>query len=47
MMELSKMSYIDILRMPVHRVDEYITWKLKFDQDREKAKAGGLEKIKL
>lgn len=47
MMELSKMSYVDILKMPVFRVDEYLTWKIKFDQDREKAKSDGLDKIKL
>lgn len=41
------MSYIDIIHMPVHRLEEYLTWKLKFDQDREKAKSDSLDKIKL
>ena len=41
------MSYIDILRMPVNRLDEYITWKLKFDHDKEKAKSDSLERLKI
>ena len=46
-MELSKMSYIDVLKMPVNRVEEYLTWKIKFDQDREKAKSENIDKIKM
>ena len=46
-MELSKMSYIDVLKMPVYRVEEYLTWKIKFDQEREKAKSEGLDKLKM
>jgi len=46
-MELSKMSYIDVLKMPVYRVEEYLTWKIKFDQDKEKAKSEGLDKMKM
>jgi hypothetical protein len=47
MMELSHMSYIDILKMPVYRVEEYLNWKMKFDSDRAKAKTDGLDKIRL
>ena len=46
-MELSKMSYDDVMAMPVKRMEEYLNWKIKFDQEREKAKADSLEKIKL
>jgi hypothetical protein len=46
-MELSRMSYIDVLKMPVHRVEEYLTWKIKFDQDREKAKSESLDKVRM
>ena len=41
------MSYTDILEMPVHRVDEYLTWKIRFDQDRERAKSDGLDRIRV
>jgi len=41
------MSYIDVLKMPVYRVEEYLTWKIKFDQDKEKAKSEGLDKMKM
>ena len=47
MMELSKMSYIDILKMPVNKLDEYVNWKLKFDHDKERAKSDGLDKIRI
>jgi hypothetical protein len=46
-MELSKMSYDDVMAMPVKKMEEYLNWKIKFDQEREKAKADSLEKIKL
>jgi hypothetical protein len=47
MMELSKMSYTDILQMPVHRVTEYLNWKIKLDSDRAKAKSDSLDKIRV
>lgn len=41
------MSYIDIIRMPVYRLEEYLIWKIKYDTDREKAKSDSLGKIKI
>ena len=41
------MSFMDIMKMPVHKLDEYLTWKIKYDSDREKAKADSLGKIKI
>jgi len=46
-MELGKMSYTDVMAMPVNRLEEYLNWKIKFDQEREKAKADSLEQIKV
>ena len=46
-MELGKLSYTDILQMPVNRLEEYLTWKVRFDQEREKSKAESLGKIKI
>ena len=37
-MQLSGMSFIDVIRMPVDTVNKYIEWKIKYDQDVEKAK---------
>jgi hypothetical protein len=47
--ELSRggLSYADVMVMPVHRLDEYLDWKIKFDKDREKAKADGLHSLKM
>ena len=45
--ELGKLSYGDILQMPVNRLEEYLTWKIKHDQEREKSKAESLGKIKI
>ena len=45
--ELSGMSYVDILKMPVQRLEDYLTWKIKFDQDREKIKSDAQSKIKF
>jgi len=45
--ELGGLSYVDIMKMPVHRLDEYLNWKLKYDQDKEKLKADALGHIKL
>ena len=41
------MSYTDVMAMPVNRLEEYLNWKIKFDQEREKAKADSLEQIKV
>ena len=46
-MELGKMSWSEVMVMPVNRLEQYLTWKIKFDQDREKAKADSLEQIKV
>jgi len=46
-MELGKLSYCDILQMPVNRLEEYLTWKIRNDQEREKNKADSLGKIKI
>ena len=45
-MELSKMSYIDILYMPVFEFREYINWKIKYDKDREEAQAKAMDQMK-
>lgn len=45
-MQMSGMSYIDILQMPVDDMSKYIDWKIKYDQDVEKAKQKALEEIK-
>jgi len=41
------MSWSEVMVMPVNRLEQYLTWKIKFDQDREKAKADSLEQIKV
>lgn len=45
--ELGRMSYVDIMRMPVKRLEEYIDWKIKFDTDKEKRKSEELEGLRL
>ena len=35
-MQLSKQSYIDILKMPIHTIAEYISWKNKLDEEINK-----------
>ena len=44
-MELGKQQYLSIVEIPVKRLDEYLTWKLKFDEDMAKLKADKLEQI--
>ena len=39
------MSYSDVNGMPVHRLEEYLDWKIKFDKDKEKAKADSLKDL--
>jgi hypothetical protein len=46
-MELGKMSYQDVLAMPVNRLEEYLTWKIKYDRDKEKAKSDSLDQIQM
>ena len=44
-MELAKIPYNDILEMPVNKVEKYLNWKMKFDEELAKAKADKLEQI--
>ena len=44
-MELGKIPYLDIMEMPVKRLENYLTWKMKFDEELAKAKAEKLEQI--
>jgi hypothetical protein len=37
-MELGKQQYTSIMQMPVKRLENYINWKIKFDEDVAKAK---------
>jgi len=46
-MELGKMGYSEVMAMPVNRLSEFLEWKLKYDHEREKAKASSLEHITL
>lgn len=40
------MSYIDVLRMPVQMLSDYVKWKIKYDEEIEKAKQKALESIR-
>lgn len=44
-MELSKQSYIDVIKMPVNMLSKYLEWKLKYDRDIAKMKVDKLEQI--
>jgi hypothetical protein len=44
-MELGKQQYSSIIEMPVKRLENYLTWKIKFDEDTAKSKAENLEQI--
>jgi len=46
MMQLSGMSYIDIQKMPVDKINRYIDWKLKWDADVQKAKQKAFDEMK-
>lgn len=46
-MELSSMSYSDVMAMPVHRLDDFLDWKIRYDQEKEKAKSNSLDQISL
>ena len=41
-MELGKQQYSSIMEMPVKRLELYVQWKLKLDEDIAKAKADKL-----
>ena len=41
------MSYSEVMAMPVNRLDEFLDWKIRYDQEKEKAKAASLEHITL
>jgi hypothetical protein len=45
-MQMSGMSYIHVLQMPVDDMCKYIDWKIKYDQDVEKAKQKALDELK-
>ena len=45
-MNLSGQSYVDIIEMPVKKLEEYIEWKTKFDSDIAKMKEEYLKNIK-
>jgi len=44
-MELGKQQYPSVMEMPVHRLDNYLEWKIKFDEELAKLKAEKLEQI--
>ena len=44
-MELSGMGYIDIIKMPIYRLDEYLNWKIRYDEEKEKLKSEGLDRL--
>jgi len=35
-MEMSKQSYVDIMLMPVKRFKDYLTWKSKLEEEKQK-----------
>lgn len=35
-MELSRQSYIDVMLMPVKRFQEYLKWKSKLEEEKQK-----------
>lgn len=45
-MELSKSSYIDVVRMPVDEVRSYIKWKTKYDRDKYDTQQKAIQGIK-
>ena len=45
-MQMSGMSYIEICQMPVNSMGKYIDWKIKYDQDLEKAKQKALQELR-
>lgn len=45
-MELSKMSYIDVIQMPVYELSQYNEWKSKLEKDRQEQEARSLERMR-
>ena len=45
-MEMTKQSYIDIMSMPIKRFNDFIKWKAKLEEDKQKAMDDELSKIK-
>ncbi len=41
------MSYVDILKMPIHELKDYINWKLKYESETEKARSESFDKMKV
>ena len=35
-MEMSKQSYIEVMRMPVKRFYDYLEWKVKLEEEKRK-----------
>jgi len=35
-MEMSGQSYFDTMNMPVKRLDNYLSWKAKFEEEKQK-----------
>ena len=35
-MEMSKQSYIEVMRMPVKRFYDYLVWKVKLEEEKRK-----------
>lgn len=46
LMELSKMSYLDILKMPISECRKYVQWKVKYDKERQEAQKKAMENMK-
>ncbi len=36
-MEWSKQSYIEVLQMPVKKLHDYMRWKMKLEEEKEKS----------
>lgn len=36
-MEMSHQSYIDTMMMPVKRFNDYLKWKVKLEEEKQKA----------
>lgn len=45
-MNLSGMSYMDVMGMPVDSMHKYIDWKIKYDEEVDKARQKALDSYK-
>jgi len=45
-MELSKMSYTDVVQMPVYELSQYNEWKSKLEKERQENEARSIERMK-